>query len=69
MVSNMDSDAVDVVRQGLAGGYESDERMHSAAAVLADRLERVRRLGGLFDGISFSPQMDALMSRQMAGAV
>jgi hypothetical protein len=59
---------VDVVRRGLTGQYASGEQVYTAAATLSERLECVRRLGGLFEQISFSPQMNALMAGQMVGA-
>ena len=59
MVSHVYEDAVDVVRQGLIGQRQRDDRMMASTTMLAERLERINRLGGLFEEISFSPQMEA----------
>lgn len=69
MVSHVYEDAVDVVRQGLIGQRQRDDRMMASTMLLAERLERVNRLGGLFEDISFSPQMEAFAAGQLAGAV
>jgi hypothetical protein len=45
-----------------------DDEVNAAAATLVERLERINRLGGLFEVVSFSPQMEAFASRHLAGA-
>ena len=60
MVSH--NEPVDIVRQALTGRHEADADALTCAAVLAERLECVNRLGGLFEQITFSPQMEALFS-------
>lgn len=68
MVSQACDDAVDTVRQGLTGHSPADEQTLASATILAERLGRINQLGGLFEQVSFSPQMQALMSRQFAAA-
>jgi hypothetical protein len=68
MVSHINEDAVDVVRQGLTGLRRMDDEMAASAATLVERLERINRLGGLFEAVSFSPQMEAFASRHLTGA-
>lgn len=69
MVSHVYEDAVDVVRQGLIGQRRRDDRMMASTTMLTERLERINRLGGLFEEISFSPQMEAFASGQLAVVV
>ena len=68
MVSPINDDVVTVVRQGLTGVRRMDDEVNAAAATLVERLERINRLGGLFEVVSFSPQMEAFASRHLAGA-
>lgn len=68
MIRHGYTDAVDVVRQGLTGLQRVDEQVLASAAVLAQRLERLKGAGGLFGQISFSPQMEALTAGQLTGA-
>ena len=66
MVSH--NDTIDVVRRALAGHSKADERTLASATVLAERLERVKRLSGLFEQVEFSPHMQALLTtRQTVG--
>ena len=66
MVSHINNeDAVDVVRQGLTGLRRMDDEVAASVATLAERLERINRLSGPFEAVSFSPQMEAFASRHL----
>lgn len=67
MVSYEQHDAVALVRQGL-DGRGCDEQTLSSAMTLAERLGRIQQLGGAFEKVSFSPQMQALLSGHLVGA-
>lgn len=63
------TEPVEIVRQALSGQCRINERTHTSTLILAERLDRVKQLGGLFEQIAFSPHMEALLScRQPAGA-
>ncbi len=67
MVSH--NDAIDIVGRALAGRQKTDDQTLASADILAERLDRVNRLGGVFEQIAFSPQMEAMLGlRQPAGA-
>ncbi len=68
MVSFEQNDAVSVVRQGLTGRREMDEQVLASAMTLTERLGRLKAAGGLFEQISFSPQMEALATGHLTGA-
>jgi len=50
------------------GGLEAAEGLPAAMLSLEDRLMRVRRLGGMFQEIEFSPDMKLMLDRQRMGA-
>jgi len=56
--------------QGLLeeGGLEHAEGLQATLLEKEDRLMRVRRLGGLFQEIEFSPDVQILLDRQKMGA-
>ena len=56
---------IEVLRQGLAGQRPVDEEVMTSAAVLADRLEMLKRTSPLFEAISFSPEVETIMAQQM----
>jgi hypothetical protein len=68
MVSYEQEDAVEVVHRALSGQRPADEQTLASAAVLVERLTRIQQLGGLFEQVSFSPRMQAMMSGQFAAA-
>jgi hypothetical protein len=55
-----------IVAESLSGAREVDEQTFASAAVLAERLRRVRALGGSFSRVSFSPDVEQLMQRKLA---
>ncbi len=60
MVSH--NDTIDVVREALGRQGQPDERTLASAAVLAERLERIKQFGGLLGQVSLSPDMEALLA-------
>ena len=57
---------VEVLRQGLAGSCEMNDEVVSAAVLLADRLEALKRTSPLFDAVSFSPEAEAMVDAHLA---
>ena len=57
-------DAIEIVSQTLHGLRRADEQTIAAGLVLAERLERLKQLSGIFETVRFSPQMSRLMDRQ-----
>jgi hypothetical protein len=56
---------IEMLRQGLAGQRPVDEAVLTSAAVLGDRLEMLKRSSSLFEAVSFSPDVEAMMAQQM----
>lgn len=56
-------DHCQIVRRNLSGKRAVDEETFASLAVLAERLERVKRLGNVFSNIEFSPDIERLKSR------
>ena len=60
----MDMDHIQILNDSLAGQRDVDEQTHESVAVLADRLEGLKAMGDSFDGIEFSPDVEALAAQQ-----
>ncbi len=56
---------IEMLRQGLVGQQSVDEAVLTSAAVLGDRLEMLKRSSSLFEAVSFSPDVEAMMAQQM----
>ena len=56
---------IDILRQGLMGHRPVDEAVLTSAAVLGDRLEMLKRSSPLFEAVSFSPEVKAMMAGQL----
>ncbi len=56
-----DSSHCRIVAESLAGQLEADEKTLASLAVLDDRLERLKKLGGAFSGVVFSRMGDLLL--------
>lgn len=52
---------VEVLRKGLMGSSSMNEEVLSSALLLADRLEALKRSSPLFEAISFSPEVEAMV--------
>ncbi|HUW19401.1 MAG TPA: hypothetical protein VMW16_08870 [Sedimentisphaerales bacterium] len=60
----MDANHCQVVEQSLTGGRALDEQTFASLAILSDRLERVKSLGGSFAHVGFSPAAKGLLRTQ-----
>jgi len=58
----------EVLRQGLNGQRPVDDAVLMSAAVLSDRLELLKRSSPMFEAISFSPEVEAMVEAQYAAA-
>ena len=54
-----------VLRQGLTGQRLVDEAVLTSAAILSDRLEMLKQSSPLFEHVSFSPEVEAMMAQQL----
>ena len=54
-----------MLHQGLTGQRPVDEDVLTTAAVLGDRLEMLKRTCSLFESVSFSPEVEAMMAEQL----
>lgn len=59
----MESNYFEVLKGSLTGEREIDQQTHVSMAVLADRLERVKKLGKAFSGICFSENVEQLSGK------
>ena len=53
---------VAVLREGITGARPMDEDVVSSVAVLADRLQQLKRQNPIVEAVSFSPDVEAMMS-------
>jgi hypothetical protein len=53
-------DHYEVVKESLSGKRIVDEQTLASVAVLGERLEHVRKMGGKFSSIGFSPAVERL---------
>jgi hypothetical protein len=58
-----DSNHCRVVAESLAGKREVNDKTLASLAVLDDRLERLRKLGGAFSGVVFSRAVEQLRTQ------
>ena len=59
----------EIISKGLSQGRYADEDTFSSIAVLADRLERLKKSSSLFADVTFSPQIEELASQEMFLAI
>ncbi|MHC4648479.1 MAG: hypothetical protein ACYTBJ_23720 [Planctomycetota bacterium] len=59
----------EVVTESLGNKRAVDEQTFASLAILEERLERLRRLHGLFDKVRFSPAVRKLRKQSTAVAV
>ncbi len=58
-----------VVNDSLSGQRAVDDDTFSSVAVLAERLERLKRTSSIFANITFSPQAEELACCEMVSAL
>jgi len=56
----------EIVSKSLTGAREVDEQTHTSLAVLAERLESLRKTNRMFAGVSFSRDVERLSSQRVA---
>ena len=64
----MDSNHCQIVGKSLSGKKEVDEQTFASLEILSERLERVKKLGKGFSGVSFSPEALKLINQKTAVA-
>lgn len=60
----MESNYWQTVKDGLTGKKAVDERTLASAAILAEKLERLKKTNALFEGIELSPAVKKLMKER-----
>jgi len=65
----MDSNHCRIVEKSLTGERAVDEQTLASLEILTERLERLKKLDGLFSGIEFSSAVKRLKTRKNAVAV
>ena len=58
-----------VITDSLSGGRPTDEETFSSIAVLAQRLDRLKKTNAIFDDVAFSEQVEELQLREMVSAI
>lgn len=59
----------EVITKSLTGDRPTDEETFSSTAVLAQRLERLKKSNPLFEKVDFSEQVDELALCEMISAI
>jgi len=58
-----------VITDSLTGDRPTDEETFSSIAVLAQRLDRLKKTNAMFDEIGFSEQVEELELREIVSAI
>ena len=56
----MDSNHCQIVRKSMSGEREIDEQTFASLEILGERLERLKDMDPVFDGVTFSPNIGEL---------
>ena len=67
-MNRQSNNPVEVLRRGLMNSASVNDEMVSSALLLADRLEALKRTSPLFEAVSFSPQVEAMVEAHLAVA-
>ena len=65
----IDSNYCQIVRDSIAGERVVDEKTFASLTILAERLERLKKLGKNFSNVTFSSAVEELASRENVVAV
>ncbi len=68
-MTEVGSDYCQIVSESFAGKRAVDEQIFTSLAILTERLERLRKLGGVFSNVGFSPDVKKLKSQESTVAV
>lgn len=60
---------VAIVQERLSRQRSLDDRSAACVTVLAERLEQLKAMNPAFEAIRFSPELEAMMARQMTAVV
>lgn len=63
------SDNFKLVNDCLSGDGPVNEQVFEAVAVLSERLEKLTKNNSLFEGVSFSPHFEELVSTELMSAI
>jgi len=66
---DLDSEHYRIVEQSLCGQRSIDEHTFASLAILGERLDRVKELGGMFEHVRFSPAAKKLKQQKNVVAV
>jgi hypothetical protein len=69
VLSTIDCNHFEIVTESLTGGRSVDEETFSSVAVLAERLDRLKKTSSVFSNVSFSPELEELAEREMISAI
>lgn len=58
-----DSKHYQIVEKSLAGGRAVDEQTFASLEILSERLQHLKNVDRIFDGVNFSPQVMDLKTR------
>ena len=64
-----DSNHCQIVEKSLTGDRTVDEQTFASLAILSERLEHLKNVDKIFDGVTFSPDVMQLNTRNRAVAV
>jgi hypothetical protein len=64
-----DSNHFRIVAESLSGKRETDEKTLASLAVLDERLQRLKKLGGAFSGVNFSEEVEKIRKHEYAVSV
>ncbi len=64
-----DSSHWQIVRNSLSGERAVDEQTHASVAILAERLERLKDLDGIFSKVTLSSAVKKLLRQKNAVAI
>jgi len=64
-----DSNHYRIVTESLAGKRKVDEKVFDSLTILEERLERLKKLNGIFSGVTFSPEAEKLINQKKTVAV
>ena len=58
-----------IVRDGISGQRQVDEKTFESLAVLGERLERLKKLDKMFESVEFSAAVEKLTKQEIACGV
>lgn len=63
------AEPVEVLRQGVTGQRHMDGDVVSSVAVLAEKLQYLKAKSPMFDAVSFSPDVEAMMAAEVSAVM